>query len=214
MTTVEQMPVDQRFLLPGVSWQTYLDLREHRENGHVRMIYDRGVLEMMTPSKRHEQYGYLIGRLIDIWTEELNIDVQSCRTVTFKNEDIQRGLEPDNCYYIAHEFQVRNKDTLDLSRDPPPDLAVEIDMGSSMTDKMSLYATFKVPEVWRYDGQSLAIHVLDADGRYFASERSASFPQLPPVEIEKSLHALGSKSETAIVRSFRAWIRKLFPPSA
>src|SRR3989304_806860 len=152
MTTIGSIQRDNRFLLPAVPWQAYIALREQSENEHVRMIYDRGVLEMMTPSKRHEQYGYLIGRLIDVWTEELKIDVQSCRTVTFKREDIQRGLEPDNCYYIAHELTVRDKVELDLSVDPPPDLAIEIDLGSSVTDKMALYAAFNVPEVWLYDG--------------------------------------------------------------
>lgn len=214
MITVESSQAEQRFLVPGVSWQTYLALREQSENEHVRMTYDRGVLEMMTPSKRHEQFGYLIGRLIDAWTEELGIDVQSCRTVTFKREDIQRGLEPDNCYYIAHELTVRNKTDLDLSVDPPPDLAVEIDLGPSMTDKMVLYAAFKVPEVWRYDGQTLTIHVLDAEGKYFSSPSSTIFPQLPLAEIEKVLQAVGSTSDTALVRSFRNWVRKKISPSA
>jgi len=165
---------------------------------------------MMTPSKRHEQFGYLIGRLIDVWTEELGIDVQSCRTVTFKREDIQRGLEPDNCYYIAHELTVRNKEELDLSVDPPPDLAVEIDLGASMTDKMSIYAAFKVPEVWLYDGRKLVFYLFDAQGKYLASPSSISFPQLPPAEIEKVLHQMGSASETTLVRAFREWVQAKF----
>ncbi len=162
---------------------------------------------MMTPSKRHEQFGYMIGRLIDVWTEELGIDVQSCRTVTFKREDIRSGLEPDNCYYIAHELSVRNKSELDLSADPPPDLAVEIDLGASMTDKMPIYAAFKVPEVWRYDGQKLVFYILDAEGKYLSSRSSLNFPQLSPTEIENVLQNIGSASETTLVRSFRKWVR-------
>lgn len=207
MAIAESIYKEQRFLLPGVAWQTYLALREQSENEHVRMTYDRGVLEMMTPSKRHEQFGYLIGRLIDIWTEELEIDVQSCRTVTFRREDLQRSLEPDNCYYIAHEPLVRDKAELDLSTDPPPDLAVEIDLGASITDKMPLYAAFKVPEVWRYDGQKLQFYVLDTQGNYLASQFSYNFPQLPQAEIEKVLQKVGSTSDTALVRSFRKWVR-------
>ena len=144
MTIVESIQTDQRFVLPGVPWQTYLVLREQNENQHVRMTYDRGVLEMMTPSKRHEQFGYMIGRLIDVWTEEMGIDVQSCRTVTFKREDICRGLEPDNCYYIAHELSVRNKSELDLSTDPPPDLAVEILSPSARGNKLTMALPFAV----------------------------------------------------------------------
>ena len=207
MTIVESIQTDRRFVLPGVPWQTYLSLREQSDNKHVRMIYDRGVLEMMTPSKRHEQFGYIIGRLIDAWTEELGIDVQSCRTATFKRQDIQRGLEPDNCYYIAHESLVRNKAELDLTADPPPDLAVEIDLGSSMSDKMAIYAAFKVPEVWRYDGQKLAFYVLGPGGKYVSSHSSSNFPQLSPADIENVLQNIGSASETTMVRSFRIWVR-------
>jgi Uma2 family endonuclease len=210
MTTVEAVHREQRFLLPGVPWQTYLALRAQSENEHVRMTYDRGVLEMMTPSKRHEQFGYLIGRLIDVWTEELGIDVQSCRTVTFKREDLQRGLEPDNCYYIANEPAVRNRGELDLASDPPPDLAVEIDLGSSATDKMSLYAAFKVPEVWLYDGEKLRFYVLDANDSYISSQSSRSLPKLSPAEIENVLNQLGSASETTLVRAFRKWVRARF----
>ena len=207
MTIVDSIQTNRRFLLPGVPWQTYLALREQSENQRVRMTYDRGVLEMMTPSKRHEQFGYMIGRLIDVWTEELGIDVQSCRTVTFNREDIRRGLEPDNCYYIAHELLARNKTELDLSADPPPDLAVEIDLGSSVTDKMPIYAAFKVPEVWRYDGQKLIFYTLDAEGKYFSSRSSFNFPQLSPTDIENVLQNLGSASETTLVRAFRKWVR-------
>jgi Uma2 family endonuclease len=214
MALAESIYKEQRFLLPGVAWQTYLALREQSENEHVRMTYDQGVLEMMTPSKRHEQFGYLIGRLIDVWTEELEIDVQSCRTVTFKREDLQRGLEPDNCYYIAHEPLVRDKAELDLSTDPPPDLAVEIDLGALITDKMPLYAAFKVPEVWRYDGQKLTVHVLNPEGKYVSSQFSVNFPQLPPAEIARVLQKVGSTSDTGLVRSFRKWVRtKILPDS-
>ncbi|MGD0519446.1 MAG: Uma2 family endonuclease, partial [Thermoguttaceae bacterium] len=191
---------------------TYLSLREQPDNEHVRMTYDRGVLEMMTPSKRHEQFGYMIGRLIDAWTEELGIDVQSCRTMTFKREDIQRGLEPDNCYYIAHESLIRNKAELDLTTDPSPDLAVEIDLGSSMTDKMAIYAAFKVPEVWHYDGHSLQFLILDVSETYISSQTSHSFPQLPPAEIEKVLNQLGKASDTTLVRTFRKLVRAKIPP--
>src|SRR3989304_132888 len=186
MTTIGSIQRDNRFLLPAVPWQTYIALRE--------------------------QYGYLIGRLIDVWTEELKIDVQSCRTVTFKREDIQRGLEPDNCYYISHELTVRDKVELDLSVDPPPDLAIEIDLGSSVTDKMALYAAFNVPEVWLYDGNILQVYILDDDGKYLSSQSSGSFPQLPPAEIETVLRRMGTASDTELVRAFRDWVRKTILP--
>jgi Uma2 family endonuclease len=212
MATAEFVQTEPRFLLHGVPWREYTALRELPENRHVRMTYDRGDLEMMSPSKWHEQLSYLIGRLIDAWTEELGIDVQSCRTVTFRREDLQRGLEPDNCYYIAHEPQVRRKKELDLSLDPPPDLAVEIDVTASAIEKMPVYEAYGVPELWRFDGEALQIHVLGADGRYASRQASVAFPQLPPAEIARVLQQLGTASDTTLVRSFRKWVRTVITP--
>lgn len=207
MATVECVQAEQRFRLHGVSWQTYLELRESPENEHVRIAYDRGELEMMSPSKTHEQYASLIGRLLDVWTLEWDIDIQSCRTVTFKRVDLQRGLEPDNCYYVANEPMVRSATELDLSVDPPPDLAIEIDLSDGAMDKLTMYAAFGVPEVWRFDGRTLRVFVLGEGGRYQPCPYSVSFPNLPPAEIEKVLAKLGTASETALVRSFSNWAR-------
>jgi Uma2 family endonuclease len=207
MATVENFPAEQQFVLHGVPWQTYLELRESPENEHVRMTYQRGELRMMSPSKTHEQYASLIGLLIHVWALEQDIDIQSCRTVTFKREDLQRGLEPDNCYYVAHESLVRSRTELDLMVDPPPDLAIEIDLTGDAMDKLTMYAAFRVPEVWRFDGRDLHVFGLGEDGHYQKRTSSLSFPNLPPAEIEGVLHKLGTASETALVRSFRAWVR-------
>jgi Uma2 family endonuclease len=206
MATVECVGTEQKFRLHGVSWQTYLELRDAPENDHVHMTYDQGELEMMSPSKTHEQYASLIDRLLHAWTLELNIDIQSCRTMTCKREDLQRGFEPDNCYYVAHEAVMRSKTELDLSVDPPPDLAIEIDLGGRGTAKLAVYAAFGVPEVWWFDGQSLRVFVLVEGGRYEHRPVSATFSGLPPAEVENVLGKLGTASETALVQSFRQWV--------
>jgi len=91
-------------------------------------------------------------------------------------------------------------------------LAIEIDLGSSVTDKMALYAAFNVPEVWLYDGNILQVYILDADGKYLSSQSSGSFPQLPPAEIETVLRRMGTASDTELVRAFRDWVRKTILP--
>ena len=209
MSTVEHSQAEQRFLLRGISWQTYQELRDVRENEHVHMTYRGGELEMMSPSKTHEQYASLIDLLIHAWAWDRAIDIQSCRTVTFSREDLQRGLEPDNCYYVANEPLVRNHSELDLTNDPPPDLAVEIDLSGSKRDKLALYAAFGVPEVWWFDGHSLQVFVLAADGQYEQQSASAAFPALPTAEIERVLAKMGTVSETTLVKSFRDCVRKL-----
>ena len=171
---------------------------------------------MMSPSKTHEQYASLTDRLLQVWTLEHDIDIQSCRTVTFKREDLQHGLEPDNCYYVANESFVRNHPELDLTADPPPDLAVEIDLGGGGRNKLAMYAAFRVPEVWWFDGRRLQVFVLEnksetggraAEWQYEEREAGVSFPALPPAEIERVLAKLGTASETTLVKSFRDWMR-------
>ena len=51
--------------------------------------------------------------------------------MTCDRQDLARGLEPDQCYYIQNEGKVWGKDHIDLQIDPPPDLAIEIDITSS-----------------------------------------------------------------------------------
>jgi len=208
MTTVEQIQREQRFVLRGVSWPTYEALRDAPENYHVRMTYDRGDLEIMSPSKSHERYAYFIGRLIDVWTEELNIDVQSCRIMTFKREDLDRGLEPDNCYYVEHEPQMRQKTELDLAIDPPPDLAIEVEVSAPVIRKMPLYAAFGVPEVWRFDGETLQVHRLNPAGQYEPRDGSVCLPRFPIAQVLDVLRQVNTASETALVRSLRDWVRK------
>ncbi len=208
MATVERSYEESRVLLQGVAWETYRVLRESPANYCVRMTYDRGEMEIMSPSKSHERYAYLIGRLIDVWTEELSIDIQSCRTMTCRREDLDRGLEPDNCYYVRHERRMRRKTELDLSIDPPPDLAVEVEVSRPAIDKLPIYAAFGVPELWRFEGRSILVFELDAAGRYEPREESVCFPRFPVAQAVKVLQKVHAASETALVRSFRQWVRE------
>ena len=99
MSTVPFL-AEQRVILDHISWQTYLAILNDADNCRGRMTYDRGVLEIMAPSKLHEQVKRLIGRMVEVFTEELNIDIESASSTTFKREDLERGFEADECYYI------------------------------------------------------------------------------------------------------------------
>jgi Uma2 family endonuclease len=206
MVTVETPRPPERFLLSGVRWQTYRELRDLPENERARMTYDGGDLEIRSPSRRHEHYARLIERLIHVWTEELGIEIQSCGSMTMQRDDLQRGFEPDNCYYVSHLGLVRGKEELDFSVDPTPDLAIEIEVSRKAINKMAIYAAFGVPEVWRYDGQTLQAHVL-VEGRYQVQSRSDCFPEFPFSEVERLLARLSEAGETALVKSFRAWVQ-------
>jgi Uma2 family endonuclease len=123
-----------------------------------------------------------------------------------------RGLEPDECYYIANAGKIGSQRTPDLDVDPPPDLAIEIEITSSLLDKLDIYAGIGVPEIWRYDGEALTVLLLQPDRTYAVSESSASFPFLPMNEFVRILQAHDPDDETRWGRSFRTWVREVLLP--
>lgn len=195
---------ESRTLRRNVTWQEYVRLRDNDEHRHTRMTFDRGSLELMSPTKLHERVGYLIGRCIDVWTEEKHIAVQSCRSTTFRRKDLLRGLEPDNCYYIEHEPAVRDRDELDLSIDPPPDLAVEVDVTARSIDRLAIYAVLGVSELWRWHEDSLHILRLNADGQFSEVATSQSLTGFPCERLVELIKRRTAADETTLIREFRA----------
>ena len=194
-------------LLKNISWKTYESLlNELGEHGGIRLTYDRGNLEIMTPSAPHEGSKKILGRFVESVSEELNIEIRSLGSLTCRREDLARGLEPDQCYYIENENVVWDKEQIDLNQDPPPDLVVEVDVTSSSLDRLSLYASLGVPEVWRYDGNRLIIYQLSAQ-EYAERDVSPTFPFLSQVELLRFLELRRTTKENALIRLFREWVR-------
>ncbi len=161
---VVKSPAEQRMLLENVSWETYERLVvEREERRKPRFFYDRGVLELMSPSGEHDVSSRLIALLVDMVAEESGVDVENAGSTTFKREDLERGFEPDESFYFSENAArirelVRNKGDIVLDEgDPPPDLIVEVDITNPSLNKLPIYAALGVPEVWRHDGERLVI---------------------------------------------------------
>lgn len=191
----------------NVDWETYEVLRDDDEYYNIRMTYDDGNLELMSPSRVHERFSRLTDRFINVWTEERRIPIAGCESTTFKNIKLRQGLEPDKCYYIAHELVVREKDNLDLRVDPPPDLVVEVEVTSKLVPKLPIYANMGVPEIWRMEKSRLQFLALGEDKKYTPIERSLSFPELTPADIQQFLDRRLELDETSLVAEMRAWVR-------
>lgn len=201
------VPPGQRVLLKDISWQEFEaileDLGEHRGS---RVAYDKGTLEIMTPLPEHETGKVLIGNFIEALLEELDIEFWCLGSTTFKNQLMQQGIEPDNCFYIENEAAVRGKDRLDLTKDPPPDLALEIDVTSRTHP--SIYEKLGVLELWRFEKGKLKINVLQ-NGRYVESDTSPHFPNLPVKEvIPQSLDRCKIQGRNKTMKAFRAWVKE------
>ena len=200
---------EQRLLLHNISWQDYQTIGDIlRDRPSLRLTYDRGSLEFMTTSSRHEVYKRWLSRLVEALAEELNIPIAPGGNVTLKREVLERGLEPDDCFWIANERRVRGKLDLDFATDPPPDIVLEIEVSRSALNRMDLYAALGIPEVWRFDGQTLQVHVLQPDRTYQAVERSPTFSLVPPAEIVRFLQPSETQDYLSVIRSFRTWVRE------
>lgn len=200
------VPPGQKVLLHDVSWhefETMLDeLGEHRS---TRMAYDNGTVEIMTPLPEHEYIKELMGDLVKALLEELDIEFATLGSTTFKNQEMAKGIEPDQCFYIRHEPAIRGKKRLDLAVDPPPDLALEVDITSRT--HLDIYGALGVPELWRYRGDRLEIYVLRG-GVYVASQASPTFPELSPGDmIPQYLEQSRIEGRNRTMRAFRQWVR-------
>ena len=196
---------ETRAVLDNVRWETFLELAEGRSGSVPRMTYDRGVLELMTPRRQHEQLGRLIGRLVEVYTEVRGIKILSCASTTFKRVDLDRAFEPDELYSIAHADEIRPKDEVDLVLDPPPDLVIEVEITSSSIAKLKLFAAMGVPEVWRHDGTRLTMLALIGGG-YEPINSSVGLPGLTTAVIDAFVARRFDRGETALIKEFRAAI--------
>lgn len=202
------LPPGHSVLFDAMDWAAFEDvLAQIGERPGLRLAYADEVLELMTPLLEHEDDKEIIGDLIRTLLEARALEFRSLGSITLRSPTLAKGVEPDQCFYIAHEAVIRGKRTIDLSNDPPPDLALEIDI-TTRRDHRTIYAALGVPELWRFDGTRLHIYCLRGDG-YLATESSDQFPGLPLLDaIPRFLERSRVEGRTAALRDFRAWIQQ------
>jgi len=201
-------PTEQKVIIEHVSWQTYERLSaDLADRSAPRLTYDCGVLEIMSPTPRHEELNRNLALLITILAAALGLDMRNLGSATFRRADLNRGFEPDSCFYIEHEAAIRGKAKIDLSHDPPPDLVIEIDITSGSLDKFPLYRQIGVPEIWRYDNHRLTIfHLLNDE--YQASESSRAFRDVQAADLARLLQESLSQPSTQWLRALQEWAER------
>jgi Uma2 family endonuclease len=200
-----------RVLLHSISWEQFEKLLEDMGNHRAaRISYDNGTLEIMTPLPEHEGFKEIIGDSVKDIADELEIDYESFGSTTWRNRIQKAGVEPDNCFYIQNESSIRGRFDLDLNQgDPPPDLALEIDLTNKSLDRFPIYARLGVPELWCYDSGELKIYQLRS-GEYVQTQNSLAFPSLPIQELPQLIETYRAEGRRAIRRAVRAWAREKF----
>ena len=205
---IATIPAEQRVILQNISWQTFKTmLAEMGNNRNSRLAYDNGIVEIMTPLMSHENSNRLIEVFVGVLCEELGLEIKRAGSLTMTRDDLERGAEPDSSYYIQNESLVRDKENIDLTSDPPPDLVLEVEYSRSKIDKFRLYASMGVPEFWRYNGTVLRVYRLE-NGEYKECSTSPTFTPVSVAEIPRFIQESRKVGEIACTRAFRAWVRQ------
>ncbi|MBV8884448.1 MAG: Uma2 family endonuclease [Chroococcidiopsidaceae cyanobacterium CP_BM_RX_35] len=199
----------ERVILRDIGWSEFEQILE--ELGHHpshRLAYYRGTLEIMVPLPGHEDRKEIIGDLVKVLLEELDIEFRSLGSSTFKQQIAAIGVEPDACFYIQNEAIIRGKDRIDLSTDPPPDLAIEIDYTTDSQLKKRGYEALGIPELWLYNDQALRIYVL-REHKYVESDTSLNFPTISISNVIPQYFAQSRvEGRNKAIKAFRAWVVK------
>ncbi len=206
LSIIKALPLDAMTIFRNIAWDEYKAIVKGL--GHaprIRMAYDRGTLQIMTTSPKHERIAAMFGWLMAAVGIALQQPIETIRSATLSNEKVKKGTEADDCFYIQNAPKVIGKD-IDLDVDPPPDLAVEVDITSPSLKKFPIYAALGVPELWRYKRNRVQFFQL-VDGDYQEISASLALPFLTPEVIVEYVHLGLEEGQVAAMSAFADWVR-------
>lgn len=208
LEAIEHLPDGTMLVIPRASWEEYEQLlADLVEWPGMRVTYDRGRLDIRSPSAEHEEYKEFITRLVHVACDVLGLPLEARGSTTWKRQPAQQGTEPDACFYIANAHRVIGTRNIDLESSPAPDIAVEIDISNESLSKFAIYAGLGVPEVWRYDGMTARFYGL-ADGRYHEIADSRFLRGLTAAVLTDALGRSKTQGQTVALAACRRLIEE------
>jgi Uma2 family endonuclease len=194
-------------LLNNISWNEYeMFLKDFEERTGWRLAYDGGKLEIMPPTPEHEEYSFSFHDFVRAYCENFDINLEGRRSATFRRKFLEKGVEPDECYYVQSAEKIAGKQ-LPTKNFPVPDVAVEIDVTTESLDKFPIYAALQVPEIWIYDGETVSFYELEAEN-YHRISHSRALSLLSAEKLTEFLKMSRREGQTFALKSFRAWLSK------
>jgi Uma2 family endonuclease len=207
LEAIAHLPAGSTLVVPDVDWESYEELLENlSDRPALRVSYDTGRLEIVSPLPKHEGCKEILAFLARAFADETDTPLESLGSTTWKRRKLLKGVEPDGCFYVANAARIIGKEDIDLNVDPPPDIAIEIDVTNSSLSKFPIYAALGVPEMWCCDGKNVQIHFLK-DGVYTKTEASAFLAGLTGVLLTEFLGVGKAQGQTATLKLFRHRIR-------
>lgn len=194
-------------LLEGVTWELYETVLESFVEERLPHTYLDGRFEVTSLAFGHQWLKRLIGRIIEQASSELQVPIACSGSLTLRRESKRAGLEPDESYYTAHASAVRGLTDIDLERDPPPDLVVQVDIASAPIDRRGVLAKLEVNEVWHFDGAQLRFLKRVSDAGYTPIATSLAFPPLRSADLQRFLDLAETKHEYDIMQEYVTWLR-------
>jgi Uma2 family endonuclease len=199
---------EQRVFLREVSWKTFQALHQEVGPARGRLAYDRGLLEIMSPSYEHDVVSRLLALLVHALTDELSLPMLTAGSTKLERSDRRVAVQPDECFFVGGAMARRGRPELDLTRDLPPDLVVEVDISRSSRARMKIYGVIGIPEVWRWNGDEVEILLRRERGAYTVAGASGLFPRVSAPDLTAFVRRHHEDDHNAIVRAFRSWVRE------
>jgi Uma2 family endonuclease len=203
----EEAPEGEHFLFRDVTWAFYRHTVDElvRTGQHARVTYDQGSMEIMTTSGWHEGIKTAVARLLEHYSFVVDVPIQGLGGLTCMRDDVEKGLEPDECYFIHAKPVLDSTGHIDLIHGPPPELVIEVEVTRSSIPKRPIYVAMRVPEIWRINAQELIVMRLEG-AEYMPVERSSYFPQLNIMQFFQFVN-LAIENQHEGVKAFDAWLR-------
>ena len=209
LEAVEHLPNGATLVIHEFSWDDYERLlNDLGDRPGLRISYDSGRLEVMSPTFRHEECEALIGDLILVFCEVFRLTLQKAGGTSWRRRSLDKGAEADGSFYIRNAKHTIGKEDIDLEQDPPPDIAVEVDVTRNSAGKFPIYAGLGIPEVWRYHRKVCKFYAL-TNGKYKEIAVSGCLPQLTGEMISDAIEIGRSKGQDEARRAFRRRIKSL-----
>lgn len=190
-TIPENLEREERFIASEVSWLQYEALlAKLADNSYYHLTYLDGILEIVSPSRRHETVKKRIATLLEVYFEETNTNYFPLGSTTFRKQEKRVGTEPDKSYCIGTEKEF-------------PDLAIEVVLTSGGTDKLAVYKRLAVSEVWFWQKTQFFLYQLQGDS-YQSIARSELLPNL---DLKFLAECIQSANPLEAVKSWRQSLR-------
>jgi Uma2 family endonuclease len=204
-----RLPAGATLVVPEIDWDDYERLLDQiAEERHMRISYDSGRLEIVSPRPEHGEYACFFDDLLRIVCDFRGMELQKYGNATWKKRILKKGVEADACYYIANAERVIGKRDIRLEVDPPPDIVLEIDLSTDSSRKFHIYAALGVPEIWTYDRETVRFYRLKR-GRYTESASSHFLPGLTGPMLAEALKSSEVHGQAKALKAFRRKIRLL-----